>query len=341
MRTHFDETTTNIHEKKKLRSSIVDENSMTINEANICHKISKIPYYSNFFSILVDCQEAHISNSNTTSLQKLGKYTKPYYVLYYDDVHSRPFIHYLYSFTSAKILMHTMIDNALHILQGLCVLYDNHLCFFNISYKNILFLDNYREKPVLAHFSQSIRTQHLTYSYISDILKNIDDFTYQPLEIHLLYYFIHQNITTVSYSFIEEFCETFINNLSILHLFSQRYIEQYRHKCIETLKPYINQPKETIISNILERKDKWDVYGYSVLFIHIFGTCLRVFSLKGTFISKLTIALSRNIHPNSENRMTVKETHDTINKLLNEEESWDYITHIHNKMDVLYSELSK
>ena len=35
-----------------VRTKIVNNSYFSINEANISHKISKIPYYSNFFSIL-------------------------------------------------------------------------------------------------------------------------------------------------------------------------------------------------------------------------------------------------------------------------------------------------
>ena len=39
------------------RNKIVNYSYFSVNEANICHKIRKIPYYSNFFSILFSQHE--------------------------------------------------------------------------------------------------------------------------------------------------------------------------------------------------------------------------------------------------------------------------------------------
>lgn len=170
----------------------------------------------------------------------------------------------------------------------------------------------------------------------------IEDFTYKPIELHILYYFVVHNISTISYSFIEEFCEEFIENVSILRLFSEDYKEKYKEQCMDSMKKYINRPTKDILDDILERNDKWDVYGISMIFIHIFGCISRVFSLKGTFISKITIELMRNLHPDSDKRMTLQETLDIFNTYLNEEMNWNFINHLdNNKLPQLFDEFSK
>ncbi len=55
-----------------------------------------------------------------------------------------------------------------------------------------------------------------------------------------------------------------------------------------------------IIDDILERNKKWDVYGISMIYLQIFGCISRVFSLKGTFMSKITLELSKNLDPDSD-----------------------------------------
>ena len=111
-------------------------------------------------------------------------------------------------------------------------------------------------------------------------------------------------MTTISYSFVEEFCEQFIANLPILQFFSEQYKKSYHDKCVETMQKYINQPKKQIITDIFERMEKWDIYSISVLFIQIFNSISKIFSLKDTFINKITVALSKNLHPDSNKRMT-------------------------------------
>ena len=235
-----------------------------------------------------------------------------------------------------------MINSFQHIFDGLRILNENNVCFFNISPKNIVYLENYREKPVLKNFRFSLQLTRLDYTYFSHILNKLEDFTYQPIEIHILFYFLNHNIETISYSFIEEFCEVFIENLNILRLFSENYKKSYKEQCIVTMKKYINLSKKVIIDDILERNNKWDVYGVSMLYLQIFGCISRIFSLKNTFISKITLELTKNLHPNSDKRMTLEETLNQFNKLLNEQEHWDFVNKLDNsKLEQLFDELSK
>ena len=329
--------------KTEFRNKIVNYSHFSINEANICHKIKTIPYYSNFFSPLEDYEVLNISQLNDNIIEKLKDIeNKEYYLFKYNDKNAIDFIDFLYKFTDIKKLILSNINSFQHLLYGLHVLNENNICFFDISPRNIIFLENYRENPVLSNFKFSLSLTKLDYTYISHILNKLDDFTYQPLEIHILYYFVKHKMVTISYTFIEEFCEEYIENLNILKLFSENYKKLYREQCIETMKKYINRPRKEILDDILERNDKWDVYGISMLFLHIFGCISRVFSLKGTFISKITIELSKNLHPDSEKRMTLEDTLYVFNKYLNEELDWQFVNNLDNsKLKQLLDEFAK
>ena len=326
-----------------LRTKIVNYSHFSINEANISYKISQIPYYSNFFSILHDYDELNISQLNENIIEKLKIVEENrYYLFKYSDRNSCDFIDFLYSITSIKKLIFDIINVFPHLLHGLHLLNEKNICFFDISPKNIIFIENYREKPVLSNFKFSLQLNRLDYSYISHILNKLDDFTYQPFEIHLLFYFVKHNMVTISDNFIEEFCENFVENLHILRLFSENYKKSYKEQCIQTMNKYINLSRKEIIYDIFERNNKWDVYGISILFLQIFGSISRVFSLKGTFISKITMELSKNLHPDSDKRMTLERTLNEFNKLLNQEENWSYINKLSNtKLEQLFDDLSR
>lgn len=325
------------------RNKIVNYSYFSVNEAKICHKIKKIPYYSNFFSILEDYEALNISQLNDDIIEKLKNGPNAQYFLFkYKDKNAIDFIDFLYNFTSIKKLILDIINAFQHLLYGLIVLNENNVCFFDISPKNIVFLENYREKPVFNNFKFSLNINKLDFINISHILNKMDDFTYQPLEIHILYYFMKQNMTSISYAFIEEFCEEFVENLNILRLFSDNYRKKYKEECIEVMRKYINRPKKEILDDILERNNKWDVYGISMLFLQIFGCISRVFSLKGTFISKITIELSRNLHPDSDKRYSLEETLNIFNKYLNEENDWKFVNNLdNNKLTQLFDEFAK
>ncbi len=324
------------------RTKMVNHSYFSINEASICYKISKIPYYSNFFTILDDYEPLNISRLDENIIEKL-KYDENmrYYLFMYSDKNSCDFIDLLYNFTSIKKLIIYIINTIEHLLGGLHLLNENNICFFDISPKNILFLENYKEKPVLGNFKLSLNIKKLDYNYIFNILNKICDFTYQPFEIHILYYFVKHDISTISYAFIEEFSQEFIENLYILRLFSENYKIKYKEQCVQTMRKYINRPKKEIVEDILERNEKWDVYGVSILFLHIFGCISRVFSLKDTFINKITLELTKNIHPDSDRRMSLKETEIVLNKYLNVE-NWEFVNKLdNNKLSQLFDEFAK
>jgi hypothetical protein len=325
------------------RTKIVNYSHFSINEANISYKISQIPYYSNFFSILDDYDQLNISQLNENILEKLKKTDDiKYYLFKYSDRNSSDFIDFLYNSKSIKKLIFDIVIMFPHLLDGLNLLNENNICFFDISPKNIIFLQNYREKPVLSNFKFSLQLNRVDYTYISHILNKLEDFTYQPFEIHILFYFVNNDMVTISHEFIQEFCENFVENLNILRLFSENYKNTYKGQCIETMRKYINLDRKEIIQDILERKNKWDVYGISMIFLQLFACISRVFSLKGTFISKISLELSKNLHPDSDKRITLEETLNILNKLLNEQKDWKFVNKLDNsKLEQLFDEIGK
>jgi hypothetical protein len=136
---------------------------------------------------------------------------------------------------------------------------------------------------------------------------------------------IENDLNTISYSFIEEITEVFIQNLSVLSLFSQNYKDNYKNTCINSLKQYINKPKNEIICEVLKYYNTWDNYSLSLIYLHIFGNITRVFSLKDTLIGKLITELSKNIHPDPSKRESLKETSTKYKDMYTIFTDWSYI----------------
>ena len=179
-------------------------------------------------------------------------------------------------------------------------------------------------------------------SYITNIINKLDDYTYRPLEINVLFYLIKNNFHTISYSFIEEICETYVANLQILKFFSVKYKESYKNSCIETLKKYINKSKNEIIEDILTYYDTWDVFSVSVLYLHIFCTFSNIFSLKQTFINKIILVLSKNIHPDPAKRNSLENVLEQYNIFFDNENDWSYINKLStSRMPILFNHLEK
>jgi hypothetical protein len=188
----------------------------------------------------------------------------------------------------------------------------------------------------LKNFQNSLLISDLNTSYIQNIIKNIDNYTYKPLEIHVLFYLIANDERTLSLSFIELICGNYVKTMDILLIFSQNYRESYEKACVETLKKYINKPKLVIIADILNYSQYWDNYSLSILYLHIIGNISNFFSLKGTFMNKFTLLLIKNIHPNPLKREKIQETRENYDKLF-ENADWTFINDFSNdKMKKLY-----
>jgi hypothetical protein len=329
----YDENDENDDNNKKYKTKIISYCFYSINEANISDIIKKWNYYSNNYAIVEDYDYINISQLSEKYIDKLNlTNNKKYLIFKYKNEHYMPFNDFLFNLTNPKLFVFHVIESFSYILKSLIGLNNNNICFFNLSPQNIVFNLDCGEKPILQSFQLSLHISNLNSSYITNIINKLEDYTYKPLEVHVLFYLIRNDFQTISYSLIEEICEKFVKNLSILDFFSEKYKESYKLSCISILKQYINKPKNEIIDHILENVDKWDVFNLSVLYLHIFYNISRVFSLKQTFINKFILELSRNIHPDPVMRSSLENQLDKFNKLFNNENDWSYMNSLSASM---------
>jgi hypothetical protein len=328
---------------KKYKTKITNYCFYSINEANISDIIKKLDYYSNNYAVVDDYDYINISQLSEKYIDKLNLTNNQRYLIFkYKNENYVPFNDFLFNLTNPKLFIFHVIESFSYILKSLIELNSNNICFLNLSPQTIVFNLDCGEKPQIQNFNLSLQVLKLNEKYITDIIKKQNDYTHKPLEVHILFYIIQNDILYISYSFIEEICEVYINNLSILNLFSENYKESYKASCIKSLNKYINKPKTYIINDILNYYDKWDVYSLSVLYLHIFGNISRTFSLKQTFISKITVELSKNISPEPSERNSLEILLENYNKLFNDENDWSFVKKLDsNKMTKLFELLEK
>jgi len=335
---------TQVNSKNKTKICLY--NFFSINESNICDKIRNLPYYFNYYRILIDYDFIQIGQLGEKVLEKLENIhitdEKVLLFQYKNDDKCIKFNDFLFNLSTPKSFIFHVLESYSYLLHSLIKLNDNNVCFFNLSSENIVFDNDCGEKPILKNFNKSLQLSKLNETYITNIIKKTTDFCNKPLEVHVLFYLIENNLNTISYSFIEEITEVFVKNLSILTLFSQNYKDNYKTNCINSLKKYINKSKSSIINDILEYYDTWDSYSLSVIYLHIFGNISRIFSLKGSLISKLSIELSKNINPEPSKREKLSESLQKYEELIKQFTDWSYISSIkQEKLEVLHKILSE
>jgi len=201
-----------------------------------------------------------------------------------------------------------------------------NICFFDLCPDNIVF--NEYSYPLLHNFQNSIYISKLNESFISKLILNVTDFTYKPLEVHLLFYLIKNNLKTLNLELVLTITDKYIDNLKILSLFSDNYKEKFKKGCIDILTKYINKPKSDIICAVLEQNGTWDSYSLSIIYLHIIGTITQIYDLKGTFLSKLVIELMKNINPNPSKRNNIITIKSNYNALFEEFSDWTFINNL-------------
>ena len=316
----------NIDDNNEEQTKITVYDFFSINEIKIGEIIEEIPYYRNYYDIITDYDfidigkigEKIIENVDLDSKNK----DKKYVVFNYNDEKRIGFSDFLFKLPNNKQFVFNILNTYSFLLNSLIKLNENGVCFFELSIENIVFSSYSR--PFLKSFKNSLIISDLNTSYISNIVKNIDTYTYKPLEVHVLFYLIVNNEETMSLSFIEAISNNYVKNMDVLSLFSQNYKDSFEKSCVETLKKYVNRPKSVIIVDILKYSRYWDNYSLSILYLHIIGNISKFFSLKGTFMNKFTLLLIQNIHPNPLKRETLKETSENYDKLFDNSD-WGFI----------------
>lgn len=342
----FFSSETNNCQNKKYKSKILTYDFYSMNEAHISDNIQRIPYYFNHFLIVEDYDFVKIHQMNDGFFEQLDEKShdeNKYLVFKYKNGKFISFHDFLFSFkNNPKMFIFHVIQSFSYVLKSLVLFNQHNMCVFHLSSQNIVFDLDCGEKPLIQDLQYSLLVSQLNEVYISNIIRNLDDYTSKPLEIHVLFYLIKNDMTTISHSFIEEICEVFTNNLTVLSLFSQSYRDNYKELCKRALVKYINKPKSYIVHDILQKHGTWDIYSVSVLYLHIFGNMAMVFSLKNNFISKITLALSKNIHPEPSERSELQNMLENIDKLFTLEKDWNFVNNLEkSKMKYLFDRLAE
>lgn len=333
------QTNTEKKNSEATNNIIINRSPLSVNEIRVCSMVERsIPHYANYFSLLEGAEELALCHD---TLEKIKNKDHQFLLFRYHSDHSTDLLEYLYRFQQLTPLISSMVRSLLQLLEGFATLHEHGICFFDVSPSNIIYV---REKPLLSRFRFSVILSQLDIPYLTMLLKYkpSDHLIYNPIELHLFSYMVQNKIDHLTSEMVPLFCDQFVKQVGVLRFFSDKYKQRFATQCVDTLQPYIHRPHTEVLNQLLERNDKWDVYGISILFIQILGCISTVFSLKNTAISKITLELVNNIHPDPDKRMTLRETLCQCGKLLDEQGCWKFVQTLDNhKLERLMEEFSQ
>jgi hypothetical protein len=204
IKTHFfldDEKYEKNHDDdKNNKTKITIYDFYSINEANISDIIKNMNYYSNNYYVVNDYDYINISQLSEKYIDKLNLSNNQKYLIFkYKNENNVHFNDFLFNITNPKIFIFNVIETFSYILKSLIELNNNNICFFNLSPQNICFNLDCGEKPILQNFQLSLQISCLNNSYITNIINKLEDYTYKPIEIHVLFYLIKNEIKYIKF----------------------------------------------------------------------------------------------------------------------------------------------
>jgi hypothetical protein len=154
-----------------------------------------------------------------------------------------------------------------------------------------------------------------------------------PTELHILSYLLTNQLTSLSEYNIENIINEVIKNNNILNTFGHSLVSLYKEESLIYFKKYVNQTYEFIVSDVLKHIYTWDNYALSILYLRILISLHKTIQIKNKFIILFMKLLINNIHLNPEKRLSIDETINNFNSLLDSIDPQDYKDIIQNLID--------
>jgi len=298
------------------------------NVIRISQIIQKINKYQDYFWIPekvenVELKTPHESKPNQYNSHVLLTYPE-------NQVEEISFSAFLLQNKSTRHFLFYLQDSYRILLQSLKKLEDHHICYFGMESKKIVFRQS---MPILKDFHSSFHTHDANRTKkIMQIIELLNNFSYQPLEVHTLYYLVKNKSQTLSYSQIVEISAHYVKSMPIFSLFDELYRKKYEEKCVECLKKYVNQDQSYIVDELTSSFKSWDQYALTVLYLHLVGKAINQYSLKNTFLNGWIKMLIKQLNPEPGERYDLENSMKKFEDLYETYPHWTFVKSI-NKIN--------
>jgi hypothetical protein len=247
------------------------------------------------------------------------------------------------SFFSILIRSYYYLLDTLHNLS----LIEKPICLLSLSSSTIFFTkDNI---PILFQLENAFSISFLNnvcplfMDQIMYKITQLKNFSYQPIEVHLLYFLYKNKSPYLSISDLVEVINHYLLSMPFFSLFTEEEKEKYRESCVEAFKHLVSLDFLNIFFKILKESSfSWDNFALSMLYYTILEKINVVFpSEEFVFFREWTKLLLKNLNGNPLRREKVMNTRHSFDKLFQNYPNWLYIKQIDKgKMDLLRNKLT-
>jgi len=302
-----------------------------LNELEITETLNASKIFCNYYDLMIDYKTLNLAECGENFLNTL-EYTSlkdKYVIASYLKSDLLDFSSFLYSIANPRYFLSTLLETYRKLLENLVNLSNLGIVFYNISAANIYY--TFDGIPLLKNIEKCIVLKNLNETYFSQLLKSNDNFVSNPIEIHVLFFLLNNDIDKLNADLIKMIVNHFVSSVKIFTFFSSDYRDNYVKDATEFFSTFIDKPKKYTIECILSYAKTWDSYSISFLFTYIVANVFKIFSLKGTFMGQFLSFLIKCLHPNPLKRETTENILYKYNELLYKNIDWSFVSKMDKK----------
>ena len=120
----------------------------------------------------------------------------------------------------------------------------------------------------ILYHTQSSKLFQYNYLWRQHFYVHAPDYFLWPIEIHLMTYLINENDTLTQES-LHKICYEYVSNNKAIAYMSRDFKKKMFKLSISTFSRFIDQPRETVLNELLKYWDKWDIYAVNIMFLKI------------------------------------------------------------------------
>lgn len=298
--------------KKQQYHKMVKNDFFIRNELSNVLKIQKLSHYKQKFHVFENSYELVINNLKPDNNL----------LLKFDNCELIYLKNYFRSLSSPKIYIFKIIQFYKYLLNSIQLLVNNNMVHNHIQFGSIM-IDKH-ELPLLTDFSFSVSTDIVFNNIKPFFIEYEPSYLEWPIEIHILTFLITNKLNSLSFSNIENIITNVIKHHYILQTFGLEVVSIYKEEAICYFKKYINQTYDYILTDIFLYSSTWDNYALSILFLRILIGLHKTICIQNKFIIYFMKLLVTNIHLNPLKRLSIVDTTNKFEAILESIEPKDY-----------------
>lgn len=306
---------------KKPIHKIVKNNVYISNELTNIKKIREILDYTHFFYVYDASSELKVTEFDQDILK-----SDDTLLLKFDGRELIYLKNYLKALSSPKQYIFTVIDFYRRLLKSIDLLVTQRVIHNRICFDTVM-VDE-RGFPLISDFSVSTNSSHNSLEqYIKLFFIEYDpSYLEWPLEFHILSYLLTNKLNSLSSYNIETIITDVVKNHSILNTFGSQLVSLYKEEALKYFTKYVNQSYSYILTDIFQYSSTWDNYALSIMFLRILIGIHRSINkiVKNKFIILFMKLLVENIHGNPLKRLSILETTNKFESIIDSLEPKDY-----------------